>query len=217
MSQEQSIHALEWAWIAFGSYWLIAARWVQAARTSESPAYRIFRLLLLIITFTLLFAKWTAVSFLGWHFFSQTRVAVYIGFALAILGLAIAIWARVSLGQYWSDKIVLKIGHRLVRSGPYARMRHPIYSGVLLGVAGSALLVDQWRGVLAFLLLLVNYTVKAKREDKIRLEEFSEDLVEHRSVLATYSRACSLNNNYLGENGSRDAFIVVAGMGCVAF
>ncbi len=179
MSQEQLIRILEWTWIAFGLYWLIVARRVKAARTTESPAYRILRLLLLLITFTLLFAKWTAVGFLGRHFFSQTESLAYVGFASAVVGLAIAIWARVSLGQYWSDKIVLKIDHQLVRCGPYARMRHPIYSGVLLAVAGSALVVDEWRGVLAFLLLLTNYTVKAKREDEILAGAFSEDFVQH--------------------------------------
>jgi protein-S-isoprenylcysteine O-methyltransferase Ste14 len=181
MSHEQLVRVLEWAWIAFGLYWLIAARRVKAARTSESPAYRIFRLLLLIITFTLLFAKWTAVGFLAWHFFPQMALLAYIGFVFALAGLAIAIWARVSLGQYWSDKIVLKVDHRLIRSGPYARMRHPIYSGVLLGVAGSAVAVNEWRGALAFLLLLTNYIVKAKREDKILSEAFTKDFVEHRN------------------------------------
>jgi protein-S-isoprenylcysteine O-methyltransferase Ste14 len=180
MNQEQFIRVLEWAWIAFGLYWLFAARRVQAARTTESAAYRAFRLLLLTITFTLLFAKWTAIGFLGRSFLSRAQPLEYIGLIAALAGLAIAIWARISLGPYWSDKIVLKVDHQLVRSGPYARMRHPIYSGVLLGVAGSALVVHQWRGVLAFVLLLTNYIVKAKREDKILAGAFAEDFVKHR-------------------------------------
>jgi protein-S-isoprenylcysteine O-methyltransferase Ste14 len=180
MSQAQLLRVLEWMWIAFGVYWLIAARRVKAARTSESDTYRIFRLLVLIITFTLLFAKWMAVGFLGWHFLPQTTLLAYIGFVAAFIGLAIASWARISLGQYWSDKIVLKVDHRLVRSGPYARMRHPIYSGVLLGVSGSALLVDQWRGLLAFLLLLANYAVKAKREDRVLAQAFPVEFSAHK-------------------------------------
>lgn len=180
MSQAQLIRILEWMWIAFGVYWLIAARRVKAARTTESPIYRVFRLLLLVITFTLLFAEWTAVGFLGRHFFPQTQSLAYIGFASALAGMAIAVWARMSLGRYWSDKIVLKVDHQLVRFGPYARMRHPIYSGVLLGVAGSALVVDEWRGVLAFILLLTNYVIKAKREDKVLAEAFAQDFEEHK-------------------------------------
>ncbi|MGH9516002.1 MAG: methyltransferase family protein [Terriglobales bacterium] len=180
MNQEQSVRILEWTWIAFGLYWLIAARRVKAARTTESPAYRVFRLLLLAITFTLLFARWIAAGFLGRHVFPQKQFLSYFGFALALAGMALAVWARVSLGEYWSDKIVLKVDHQLIRSGPYARMRHPIYSGVLLGVAGSAFVVDEWRGVLAFLLLLTNYTVKAKREDMILAESFPIDFLDHK-------------------------------------
>jgi protein-S-isoprenylcysteine O-methyltransferase Ste14 len=179
MSQEQLLDVLEWTWIVFGLYWLIAARRVKAARTTESPVYRGFRLLLLAITFTLLFAKWTALGFLGRTILPRPHLLDYFGLILALAGLAIAIWARISLGQYWSDKIVLKIDHQLIRSGPYARMRHPIYSGVLLGVAGSALAVDEWRGVLAFLLLLTNYAVKAKREDKILGESFPKEFTDH--------------------------------------
>jgi protein-S-isoprenylcysteine O-methyltransferase Ste14 len=180
MNQEQFIRVLEWAWIAFGLYWVFAARRVQAARTTESAAYRAFRFLVLTITFTLLFAKWTAIGFLGRSFLSRAQPLAYIGLIAALAGLSIAIWARISLGRYWSDKIVLKVDHQLVRSGPYARMRHPIYSGVLLGVAGSALVVDEWRAVLAFLLLLTNYMVKAKREDKILAGAFAQDFIEHR-------------------------------------
>ena len=99
---------------------------------------------------------------------------------LAILGMITAIWARNSLGQYWSDKIELKIDHQLIRSGPYARMRHPIYSGVLLGVAGSAVLVNEWRGVTAFFLLLTNYTVKAQREDEILAQAFGKEFADHK-------------------------------------
>ena len=180
MNQEELIHILEWTWIAFGLYWLTAARRVKAARTTESPAYRAFRLLLLAIIFTLLFAKWTAASFLGRHVFPEKQFLHYFGFGFALTGMALAVWARVSLGQYWSDKIVLKVDHQLIRSGPYARMRHPIYSGVLLGVAGSALVVNEWRGALAFLLLLTNYMVKAKREEKILAESFPVDFADHK-------------------------------------
>jgi protein-S-isoprenylcysteine O-methyltransferase Ste14 len=180
MTQAQLVLVLKWTWVAFGAYWLIVARRVKAPRTSESPIYRVFRLLLLVITFTLVFAKWTAVGFLGRHFFPQKQSLAYIGFASALTGMAIAVWARMSLGHYWSDKIVLKVDHQLVRSGPYARMRHPIYSGVLLGVAGSALVVDEWRGMLALLLLLTNYVIKAKCEDKVLAEAFAEDFEEHK-------------------------------------
>ena len=96
-----------------------------------------------------------------------------------LVGIAVALWARIALGQYWSDRVIVQANHQLVRTGPYAYMRHPIYSGVLLGVLGTALVLGEWRGVLAFAILLTNYWVKAKREEHILCSQFSEEFRKH--------------------------------------
>jgi protein-S-isoprenylcysteine O-methyltransferase Ste14 len=180
MSQAQLLHVLGWIWAMFGVYWIVAARRRKAEQTSELSLYRLFRILLLVITFALLFSRWARIAPLGWRFLPPLPLIAYIGFALAVAGMAIAVWARIHLGQYWSDKVVLKVDHQLISTGPYARMRHPIYSGVLLGVAGTALVVGEWRGVLAFLLLLTNYAVKAKREEKILAGAFADGFPDHK-------------------------------------
>ena len=74
---------------------------------------------------------------------------------------------------------MLQADHKLVRSGPYAYMRHPIYTGVLLGVAGTAVVLGEWRGAAAFLLLLTNYIIKARREEKILAQQFGEEFRLH--------------------------------------
>lgn len=180
MSQAQLLHVLGCIWAVFGVYWIAAARRRKAEQTSESSLYRLLRIFLLAITFALLFSKWAGVGPLGWRVLPQVPVIAYTGFALALAGLGIAVWARIHLGQYWSDKVVLKVDHQLISSGPYARMRHPIYSGVLLGVVGTALVAGEWRGVLAFFLLLTNYAVKAKREEKILAGAFADGFPDHK-------------------------------------
>lgn len=65
--------------------------------------------------------------------------------------------------------------HKLIRSGPYAYMRHPIYSGVLFGIAGTALAVGELRGVLAFAILLTNYTLKARKEERLLTTQFPQE------------------------------------------
>jgi protein-S-isoprenylcysteine O-methyltransferase Ste14 len=180
MIQAQLLHALGWIWAVFGVYWIAAARRGKAEQTRELSWYRLLRILLLAITFALLFSPWARVGPLGSRFLPRLPVVTYTGFALALAGMGVAVWARIHLGQYWSDKVVLKVDHQLISSGPYARMRHPIYSGVLLGVGSTALVVGEWRGVLAFFLLLTNYAVKAKREEKILAGAFAEDFPDHK-------------------------------------
>ena len=180
MSRAQLLLVLGWIWAVFGVYWIVAARRGKAEQTRELSLYRLIRIFLLVIVFALLFSPRSAVGPLGWRFLPPLPVVTYTGLALALAGMGIAVWARIHLGQYWSDKVVLKVDHQLISSGPYARMRHPIYSGVLLGVAGTALVVGEWRGVLAFLLLLTNYSVKAKREEKILAGAFPEGFTQHK-------------------------------------
>lgn len=133
-----------------------------------------------MVVFSLLFDKWTRVGFLGWHFVPIKTFIFETGFALALAGITLALWARLHLGKNWSDKVVLKVDHELIRSGPYTYFRHPIYSGVLLAVFGTALVVSEWRGVVAFCILLVNYSIKAKREDHILAAQFGEAFEQHK-------------------------------------
>ena len=179
MTDHQLLRLLEYVWAAFGLYWIAVARGGKATQTGESPFYRIMRLAILVITFTLLFWERTAIGFLARRFMPQLPVVAYAGFLATLAGLTTALWARIHLGQYWSDKVVLKVDHQLIRTGPYAYMRHPIYSGVLFSVAGTALVLGEWRGLLAFLILLTNYWVKAEREERILSARFGQEFSDH--------------------------------------
>lgn len=161
----------------------LSLRWAaptKAARSGEFRFYRLLRLVVLAITFALLFWNQTAIGILGGRFMPPFAVIVVVGFTGASLGLGLALWARIHLGRNWSDKVVIQAGHQLIRTGPYARLRHPIYSGVLLGVLGTAVVLGEWRGVIAFLLLLTNYAIKARKEDRVLGESFGMEFEEHR-------------------------------------
>ena len=179
MTNHELLRLLEYVWAVFGLYWIAVARGGKATQTGESPFYRIMRLAILVITFTLLFWNRTPFGPLARRFVPQLPAIAYGGFVAMLAGLAIAVWARVHLGQYWSDKVVLRVDHELVLTGPYAYMRHPIYSGVLLGVAGTALVLGEWRGLLAFFLLLTNYSIKAQREERILSARFGQEFYDH--------------------------------------
>jgi protein-S-isoprenylcysteine O-methyltransferase Ste14 len=75
-----------------------------------------------------------------------------IGLAVFGLGLALAVWARVYLGRNWGMPMSRRADPELVTTGPYRRIRHPIYSGVILGMAGTAMAVSlYWLNAVAIL------------------------------------------------------------------
>jgi len=140
---------------------------------------RRLRLILLVVMFMLLLTDHLRFGWLGSRFVPRVPWLEWLGIALTAAGFALCVWARIHLGQYWSDKIGLKADHRLIRSGPYATLRHPIYSGVLLAITGSTLAIGEWRCVVVFAVMLVNYCIKAAREDRLLAAAFGDAFREH--------------------------------------
>jgi protein-S-isoprenylcysteine O-methyltransferase Ste14 len=91
---------------------------------------------------------------------------------LCVAGLAFAAWARIHIGRFWSSAVVLKAGHALIRGGPYALTRHPIYTGLLLAVTGTVLARDSIAGLLGWALVLAGFVVKLRQEERLLLEHF---------------------------------------------
>jgi protein-S-isoprenylcysteine O-methyltransferase Ste14 len=172
-------HIIDAIWSALGLYWLISARQSGATKTPEAHAFRAARFLILGATFFLLLSDWLRIGPLVWRFVPDTFAVRATGVIITVAGIAVTIWARICLGRNWSDKVVIKENHELVRTGPYAYVRHPIYSGVLLGVAGTALAIGEWRGIVAFALLFTMYAIKAKKEERVLAGAFGGAFEEH--------------------------------------
>ena len=167
-------------WYAFGAYWLITWLRVKPTRTKEPLASRLATIIPLVFAFELLFSNWLRVGPLRLRFLPEDQWIAWTGFALTCVGAVIAIWARYCLGEYWSARVSLKEGHRIIRSGPYASVRHPIYTGMGLGVIGTAMVVGEWRGVLAVALVLAVHSLKALREEALLIQEFGQEYVAYR-------------------------------------
>ena len=86
----------------------------------------------------------------------------------------------IHIGRYWSASVALKAGHELIRTGPYSRIRHPIYTGMLMAVAGTALAVGRYRGIVAFAIILRGFIWKSKREEALLAGQFGAAFEEHR-------------------------------------
>ena len=109
----------------------------------------------------------------------RTLASAIIGSILSWVGIGLAIWARYHLAEYWSARITIKQDHHLIRTGPYARLRHPIYSGIILAAIGSAVVIDQWRCVLGVCLVLIGYCIKARKEETMLTQQFGDAFREH--------------------------------------
>lgn len=118
------------AWVAFWIYWLASAFTANASRggTRRLP----FTGLTLVSVFVVIRV------FRGGSLAVHSPVVGAIGAVLFVCGIAIAIWARVHLGRNWGMPMTERIEPELVTSGPYRLVRHPIYSGILLAMLGTA-------------------------------------------------------------------------------
>ena len=179
ISDDALFRAVSYIWAAFGGYWRAAAWNSKTPESRESKTYRYARWGVLLVTFWLIFSERAGVGFLGRRFVPTLHWIVYLGFILTLCGLALAIWARRHLSRYWSDMVGIQSGHQLICTGPYAYIRHPIYSGVLLAIAGTVVMLGEWRGLLAFVLQFSSWAVKAKKEEKLLAGHFGEQFAEH--------------------------------------
>jgi protein-S-isoprenylcysteine O-methyltransferase Ste14 len=97
-----------------------------------------------------------------------------LGLVLTVLGLALAIWARVILGRNWSGTVTFKENHELIERGPYAWARHPIYTGMLLMFLGTALAIGTLAGLVGFPVLFLSFWIKYRQEEALMLEHFGD-------------------------------------------
>ena len=148
-------------WILFSLYWEIAAKGAAEAKRSESRSSRAFHVFLANVAVLLVIAP---IRGLG-RFLPASFLSMAAGIVVEVPGLFLAIWARRALGRNWSGEISIKFEHELIRSGPYQRLRHPIYTGLLAMYVGGALITGEWLAVVGVAMAVLAYW------RKIRLEE----------------------------------------------
>lgn len=112
--------------------------------------------------------------------FTPPETIGWLAAALAVVGVAFAIWARVYLGRNWSAVPSVKEGHELVTNGPYAYVRHPIYTGILLLTFGSAL-GGSVLGTVLLMLGCVAFLARIDKEENIMLELFPSEYPEYQA------------------------------------
>ena len=164
-------------WIIFIVVWAVSA--LSAKRTRQrSHGLWYVRFIVLVILIVLV----TRTNLLSPRLLWLPPVGLplqYLGAALCVLGIALAIWARFYLGRNWGMPQSVKENPELVTTGPYAFIRHPIYTGMLFAMAGSTLAIGLW-----WLIVLVAggayFIVSAHAEERLMQETFPDHYPEYK-------------------------------------
>lgn len=154
-----------------------------------------------------------AVSVLLWRHLpiepSSTFRAVALGFgtALGAAGLALYLWGRLALGEMYNVSSSLGselyAPHRLITSGPYRIVRHPMYLGLFLAAAGAFLVYRTWTTVFV-IAVLPGAVVKARREERLLAEEFGESFQAYRRRVPGWLPRPPVRSSFHGSRSTPD-------------
>jgi protein-S-isoprenylcysteine O-methyltransferase Ste14 len=154
-------------WVAFWIYWLAAASGMKEGRTrwGRFAGIRIASILVFLLV--------VRSRVFGHAGTARSPWLQGIGLAVFVAGLALAIWARVYIGRNWGPPMTEKVDPDLVTTGPYARVRHPIYSGIILAAVGTAIAVSPY-WLVAVALLGAYFVYSAVMEERFMVSRFPD-------------------------------------------
>ncbi|HLX85293.1 MAG TPA: isoprenylcysteine carboxylmethyltransferase family protein [Terriglobales bacterium] len=166
-------------WCILGVIWLATALWTKRSQERASFSSRLTYGAPVALSFYVTFGGYTGLSWLQGRLYPHNSTAETLGVVLTALGLGFATWARFSIGANWSSAVSVKVDHQLVRTGPYAWVRHPIYSGLLLGMVGTAITLGKIRAWVGLILLWLAFWIKSRMEERFMLKTFGPDYEEY--------------------------------------
>lgn len=173
---------LKITWFIVLMYWLISGLLSKKAIRQESLFARLIQYWLPLIIAALLLGpgEWYGHSWLRESFIEHSNSTGIIGLLFCIAGAIIACLARHSLGNNWSLSVQQKKNHELIQNGLYKIVRHPIYTGLLLLFTGNAIIVGDYRGIIAVAIVFISFWFKLMKEEKILISLFGDQYIAYK-------------------------------------
>lgn len=161
-------------WLAFLLSWVGASFWQGQTKkqvmTLESQRYR-----LPILVGGILYTPFIA-EILGWKpLWVLGNTGITIAAILSAAGIAFAWWGRLHLGKFWSNTITHKEDHRVIDTGPYGIVRHPIYTGLIFGMLVTGVAIGLVTTILGAILISLGMWQKGRMEEVFLSKELGED------------------------------------------
>jgi protein-S-isoprenylcysteine O-methyltransferase Ste14 len=160
-------------WLAWALAWLVAARWASKAAARPPAREQLLYWALVAggsVAIVLNFA--TDFRAMQWMPFDTMEQILFV---VALAGLAVTWWARFHLGSLWSGTVTRKAHHKVIKTGPYAIVRHPIYAGISLALIATVLLRPGWLGLLGAAMIIASFVIKYRLEERFLMQELGPE------------------------------------------
>ena len=167
-------------WISWVLYWICASRNTKPTERREPIGSRLLHVVPLLLAVGLLWGDRVPIALLNERVFPWAPWEFWVAALVTASGLLFTVWARVHLGRNWSGVVTIKERHELIDTGPYALVRHPIYTGLRVAIFGSAIARGEWRGVLAVVISCAALWRKLRLEERWMTERFGERYAAYR-------------------------------------
>ncbi|HKF50103.1 MAG TPA: isoprenylcysteine carboxylmethyltransferase family protein [Terracidiphilus sp.] len=165
---------INFAWITTGLVWLIGLAFTKRTVRAQPAGPRVFYVLIAASGFFLIAKHNFDLGWLGARIAPASHQVEWTGAAVTMLGCLFAIWARITLGANWSGRATVKKNHELIQRGPYSLARHPIYTGLLTAIAGTALANGVAACLVGLVLIVLAFFIKMSQEERLMQETFPE-------------------------------------------
>jgi protein-S-isoprenylcysteine O-methyltransferase Ste14 len=159
-------------WLIFLTYWIASARGTKTTIERQRRSREVVMRLPLLAGGYLIGSGGRAIGLATPIVRAGIPALQIAGCVFCTLGLAFTLWARRTLARNWSSSVTFKENHELIQGGPYAYVRHPIYTGLLLMLFGTALVMNHKGALVGVAMIFGGFWWKLRQEEALMTEHF---------------------------------------------